>query len=61
MIEYRANLIDKNGHIIRAETVNSRDDAGALEAAEKLVNPSNDVVLWQQNRLLVRLSHGCRC
>jgi hypothetical protein len=60
MIEYRANLIDRSGHIIRAEMINSSDDATAVTAAEKLVNATHDVVVWQQNRLLVRLSHGCR-
>jgi hypothetical protein len=61
MIGYRANLIDKNGQIVRVETLNSSDDATAMTAAEKLVDTSHDVDVWHQNRLLVRLSHGLRC
>jgi hypothetical protein len=60
MIEYQANFIDRNGHVVRSEKLNSRDDAGAMAAAEKLVDVSHDVVVWAQNRLLVKLSHGCR-
>jgi hypothetical protein len=61
MIEYRVNLIDKNGRLVRAEILNSSDDVAAMTAAEKLVDASNDVVVWHQNRLLVRLSHGSKC
>jgi hypothetical protein len=60
MIEYRANLVDRNGDIIRAEMFNSSDDVAAMTAAENLIDNTYDVVVWQQNRLLVRLSHGCR-
>ena len=60
MIEYRANLIDRSGNVIRAEMFNSNDDATAVTEAEKLVNGAHDVVVWQRNRLLVRLSQGCR-
>ena len=60
MIEYQANFIDRNGRVVRSETLKSKDDAAAMAAAEKLVNVSHDVVVWAQNRLLVKLSHGCR-
>ena len=61
MIEYRVNLIDKNGRLVRAEILNSSDDVAAMTAAEKLVDVSHDVVVWHQNRPLVRLRHGLRC
>jgi hypothetical protein len=61
MIEYCAKLMDKNGQIVRVETLNSSDDVAAMTAAEKLVDGSHDVVVWHQNRLLVRLSHGSKC
>ena len=60
MTDYRADLLDRTGRIIRAETLNSNDDATAMMAAEKLVNTSHDVIVWHDKRLLVRLSHGCR-
>jgi hypothetical protein len=59
MIEYQANFIDRTGHVVRSEKLNFRDDAAAMAAAEKLVDVSHDVVVWAQNRLLVKLSHGC--
>ena len=58
MVEYCANLIDKDGRIVRAETLNSRAEVNAMMA--KLVDVSHDVVVWHQNRLLV-LRHESKC
>ena len=57
MVEYCANLIDKDGRIVRAETLNSGDDVTAMMA--RLGDGSHDVVVWHQNRLLV-LRHGSK-
>jgi len=61
MIEYRAHLINKDGQFVRAETLDSNNDAAAMTATEKLVDTTHDVVVWHQSRLLVRLRHGLRC
>jgi hypothetical protein len=58
MVEYCANLIDKDGRIVRAETLNSRAEVTAMMA--KLVDVSHDVVVWHQNRLLL-LRHQSKC
>ena len=58
MVEYCANLIDKDVRIVRAETLNSGDDVTAMMAT--LVDVSHDVVVWHQNRLLV-LRHESKC
>jgi hypothetical protein len=52
---YQAYLVDKNGQIVRAETLNSSKDVAAIMAT--LPHVSHDVVVWYQNRLLV-LRHG---
>jgi hypothetical protein len=46
MIEYRANVTDRNGHIIRAEMFNSSNDVAAMTAAEKLIDAAYDVFVW---------------
>jgi hypothetical protein len=51
MIEYCANLIDRNGQIVRAEALHSSVEVAAMMAT--LVDVSHDVIVWHQNRLLV--------
>ena len=51
MVEYCAHLLERDGQIVRAETLNSSPELSALMA--KLVDVSHDVVVWHQNRLLV--------
>jgi hypothetical protein len=51
MVEYYANLIDKDGRIVRAEALNSSAEITAMMA--KLGDVSHDVVVWHQNRLVV--------
>ena len=58
MVEYCANLIKRDGQIVRAEALNSSDDVTAMMAT--LVDVSHDVVVWHQNRLLV-LRHESKC
>jgi hypothetical protein len=57
MTEYYPNLVDRNGQIVRAETLNTSAEVAAMMA--KLVDVSHDVVVWHQNRLLV-LRHGSK-
>ena len=58
MVEYCANLIDKDGRVVRAETFNSSAEVASMMA--KLGDVSHDVVVWHQNRLLV-LRHESKC
>ena len=51
MVEYCANLIERDGQIVRDKALNSSAEVTAMMA--QLVDASHDVVVWHQNRLLV--------
>lgn len=55
VLEYRAYLLDHDGHIQSFEQIVCPDDA-AVAAAKQLVD-GNDVELWQRTRKVTTLSH----
>ena len=57
MVEYCANSVESDGQIVRDETLDSNVEIATMLA--KLVDVSDDVVVWHQNRLLV-LRHGSK-
>ena len=57
MVEYCANLVERDGQVVRDETLNSSADVAAMMS--KLTDVSHDLVVWHQNRLLV-LRHGSK-
>jgi hypothetical protein len=52
--EYRAYLVDKDGHFIRFEPLVCPGDAEATEKAERLVD-GHDVELWSGDRMVIHL------
>ena len=57
MVEYCANLVERDGQIVRDEALDSNAEITAMMA--ELVDVSHDLVVWHQNRLLV-LRHGSK-
>lgn len=55
MLEYRAHLIGRDGHIVHRVDILCVDDEAAKERAQLLVD-SHTVELWQGARLVARLS-----
>jgi hypothetical protein len=53
MAEYRAYIIDENGHFLRALELVCADDEIAKEYAKQLVD-GHDVELWQGDRQVAR-------
>jgi hypothetical protein len=56
MIEYRAYLVDNNGHMSNYRAFKSVNDAEAAVWAKQLVD-DHDVELWSGSRFVVRLEH----
>ena len=54
MLEYRAYLIGRDGHIVHRVDILCVDDEAAKERAQLLVD-SHTVELWQGARLVARL------
>jgi len=54
MAEYRAYIIGRDGHFIRAKALTCADDAEAIAKAKPLVD-GHDVELWSGERLVTRL------
>ena len=54
MLEYRAYLIGRDGHIVHRVDILCVDDEAAKERAQLLVD-SHTVELWQVARLVARL------
>jgi hypothetical protein len=48
-MDYRAYLLDEDGHIVNAHVFDARDDHAALIHAFKYVN-GLDVEVWQRSR-----------
>jgi hypothetical protein len=56
MAEYRAYLIDSDGHFYEAVPLICVDDAEAMEKAKRLA-VGHDVELWQLDRKIATLKH----
>ena len=57
MVEYRAYILDRDGHIMRYEPIVCTDDEAAIVAAKRLVD-GHDVELWQGDRKLATLARN---
>ena len=56
MPEYRAYIIDHDGHIQRFEPIVCADDDTAITTATRLVD-GHDVEVWQGSRKVTTLAH----
>ncbi len=56
MAEYRAYLLDSDGHFYEAVPLICADDAEAIENAKWLAD-SCDVELWQLDRKITTIKH----
>lgn len=56
MPEYRAYILDREGHIIRPVELFCENDDAAKEDARKLVD-GDDVELWQLDRKIATFEH----
>jgi hypothetical protein len=56
MPEYRAYILDREGHIIRPVELFCENDDAAKEDARKLVD-GDDVELWQLDRKIATFQH----
>ena len=54
MVEYRADLVDHDGHFVSLEPMVCTDDAEAIEKAQRLVDRFA-VELWSGERFVIRL------
>ena len=54
MVEYRAYVIDQDGHFVSFEPMVCTDDAEAIEKAKRLVL-GYAIELWSGDRLVTRL------
>lgn len=57
MLEYRAYILDRDGHIQSFRPLFCADDDAAITAAGQFVD-GHDVELWQANRKVTLLSSG---
>jgi hypothetical protein len=57
MINYRAYLIGRNGHIQGYEPLSCADDAEAIAAARRLIG-SHGVEIWQDSRRVITLERA---
>jgi len=53
--EYRAYFVGRDGHFTGFEPLTCKDDAEALEKAERLLNDDHDVEVWIGARLVGKL------
>jgi hypothetical protein len=54
VVEYRAYLVDQDGHFVSLEPMVCADDAEAIEKAQHLVDRFS-VELWSGERFVIRL------
>jgi hypothetical protein len=54
VVEYRAYLVDQDGHFVSLEPMVCADDAEAMEKAQRLVDRFA-VELWSGERFVIRL------
>jgi len=57
MAEYRAYLVDRDGHFYEAVPLICADDAEAMEKAKPLA-VDHDVELWQLDRKVATFNHN---
>jgi hypothetical protein len=55
-MDYRAYLVDDDGHFKSFEAITAEDDERAIEIAKTFVE-RHDVELWQLDRKITVLSH----
>ena len=60
MPNYRAYLLDDDGHVMSALNLSCLDDDAAADTAKQLAD-DHDVELWQFDRLVAVLKSGCHC
>jgi hypothetical protein len=53
---YRAYLLDKTGHVVKAVELACPDDAAAVNSAQQLVD-GHDVEVWELARKVALLKH----
>jgi hypothetical protein len=57
VIEYRAYVVDRDGHLSGFEPLVCTGDEEAIEKAKSLVD-GHDIELWSGTRLVILLKHG---
>lgn len=56
MSDYRAYIVDKEGHIKSAKVIVADDDEKAVEAAKPMVD-GHDIEIWHLDRKVAVLPH----
>jgi hypothetical protein len=56
MQDYRAYIVDRDGHFHSSTVIEAPDDQAAVEAAKPLVD-GHDVEVWQRDRRVAILRH----
>jgi hypothetical protein len=59
MTEFRIDVIDAPGNVIRSIRIDCADDKAAIETAKQFI-AGHDIELWQRNRLLTRFDQKLR-
>lgn len=54
MSDYRAFLIDANGHVVKRHDFEAADDTQAMTAAELYID-GHDIEIWQLDRIVGKL------
>ena len=55
MSYYRAYIVGEDGHFIDALNLHCADDGAAIESAKQLVT-GRDIELWQEGRMVTKLT-----
>jgi len=59
MAEFRAYVVERDGHCLRSHAFVSADEESAIEHAKKFIDV-DDVELWCGIRFIARLDHKAR-
>ena len=59
MAEYRAYVVERDGHSPRSHAFEAADEESAIEHAKKFIDV-DDVELWSGIRFIARLDHKAR-
>lgn len=54
MSDYRAFIVDAEGHVVKRHDFEAEDDAGAIASAQQYVD-GHDVEIWQLDRIVGKL------
>ena len=57
MLDYRAYILDRDGHIVRSVEFHCENEDAAKERARQLVD-GHDVELWQRERKVSTFLHA---